>query len=116
MRAMGPQAAAALRLVVSGDGAPATFPGAPAAGAPREVLAEAPAARRDPWAAAAVARQRAFAARELARLQGRVGELEAENAWLRGQLDAAREAGRRDERARTARTHGGRLPSILLAD
>ena len=32
-----------------------------------------------------------------------MGELKAENAWLRGQLAAAREAGRRDERARTAR-------------
>ena len=108
MSAMGPQVATVLKLVVSGDGVPATIP----ATIPARTAA-APPARRDPGAAAAVARQRAFAAREFARLEARVGELEAENAWLRGQLQAAREAGRRDERARTARTHGGRLPSIL---
>lgn len=107
MRAMGPQAAAALRLVASG-GAPVTdFPARRPAPAP---------ARRDPWLAAALARTRYHAMAEVRRLRERVRELDAENAWLRGQLDAAREAGRRDERARTARTHGGRLPSILTVD
>lgn len=106
MRAMGPQAAA-LRLVVSG---------APAADFPARRPAPAPARRRDPWLAAALARTRYHAMAEVRRLRERVRELEAEVAWRRRQLDAAHEAGRRDERARTARTHGGRLTSILTVD
>ena len=49
----------------------------------------------------------------LADSQARVVELEADLEHARRQLDAAREDGLREATARVAKTHGGRLPSIL---
>ena len=60
-------------------------------------------------------RPEVFAAQELADLRERVAELELEVAHLTRQLDAAREAGRREERAVSARTMSGRCLSILGA-
>ena len=109
MRAMGPQAATALRLVVDpsvpvirrlDDGLPADW----------EPLGS---VRPSVHAQAAVARQRQAAAVEVVELRDRVRELKVEVAHLSRQLEEAREQGRREERAVTARTMGGRIPSIL---
>ena len=51
--------------------------------------------------------------RELERLRQRVGELEHANRRLERAVAAARADGERAERERSARTMGGRLPSIL---
>ena len=51
---------------------------------------------------------------ELATLRERVTDLEAEVAHLHRQIDAAREAGRRDEREVKARTMGGQVLSIFV--
>lgn len=48
----------------------------------------------------------------LAERERRIAELEGELAHALRQVDAAREAGRRDEREVNARTLGGRVPSI----
>ena len=66
-----------------------------------------------PWAGIGVARARAGVARELERLRQRNLELEHANRRLERAVAAARAAGERAERERTARTMGGRLPSIL---
>ena len=128
--AMGEQARAALRLVVGGaepaaaEAAPAL---PPAAAEPRPAAADqgggdgggerlpigVSAAAAPGWRRIVRELERERQRAELDSLKARNGELEAENAWLRGQLEAARESGRAEERARTARTMGGRLPSIL---
>ena len=102
MSALGPQGRAALRLAVT----PVT---------PSIIRRSAPVhPKPSVHAAAAVVRHRLRAA-------GRLRALEADNAALRGdvahltrQLVAAREAGRRDEREKTARTMGGKVLSIFV--
>ena len=65
-----------------------------------------------PWAGIG-GRARAGIVRELERLRERNRELEHANRRLAAAVEAARADGERTERARTARTMGGRLPSIL---
>ena len=59
-------------------------------------------------------RPEVFAAQEVADLRERVRDLEVEVAHLTRQLDAAWEAGRRDEREVKARTMGGQVLSIFV--
>ena len=51
---------------------------------------------------------------DLAALRERVTDLEAEVAHLHRQIERAREAGRREEHAVTARTMGGKVLSIFV--
>ena len=124
--AMGEQARTALRLVVGGGpaaagalpaAAPALEPNrpepAPAADGGERLPIGVSAAAAPGWRRIVRELERARQRAELDTLRARNGELEAENAWLRGRLEAAHESGRAAERARTARTMGGRLPSIL---
>ena len=104
MRALGPQGTRALRepapdiRLVTDTPSPSPSDGLPSGWQPLGITDEARAALQ---------------AAEVERLRARVAELEVEVEHLRRQIDAAREAGQRDERAVTARTMGGRLPSIL---
>lgn len=125
--AMGEQAHKALRLVVGGGGwlavtgaLPAPAPAlernsgpAPADKGGGEWLPGGSVAAVPGWRRIVRELERERQRAELDALRERNGEREAENAWLRGQSEAARESGRAEERARTARTMNGRLPSIL---
>ena len=137
--ALGPQARKALRVPVTTlhlvtdscppapDPAPEHVLAAPVTAADRlaadreagqrarsraELLAERD-RRPDPWRAAAMARVLYAVKVELLALRERVSELEHELRRARAALGDARREGARAERARSARTMGGRLPSIL---
>ena len=105
MRAMGPQAATALRLVV--DPAVPVIPARPI----RRVADGLP-ADWEPLGMTDAARM-ALRAQEADSLRERVAELQIEVAHLSRQLEVEREQGRREERAVKARTMGGRVLSIL---
>lgn len=116
--ALGPQArralrsapSAAIRLVPTPDDPPAVArPREPGPALPLGV----PAIAAAHLEAAREAARVHDLERENAELRAHVADLEHELRRAQRDLDAAREAGARDERARQAKTHGGRLPSIL---
>ena len=121
-RALGEQGRAALRLVEAAPPLPGSS-SRPTSSGPAAAPAPGPAAERLPigvsalpaaaWREIVEARARAEVMRELERLRERNRELEHANRRLAAAVEAARADGERAERERTARTMGGRLPSIL---
>ena len=105
MRAMGHQAAAALRETP--DIRLVTFDTLDHPAPPRP-------AKPSVFVAAAVARQRQHAGDRVRALEADNAELRGEVAHLSRQLEVEREQGRREERAVKARTMGGRVLSIFV--